>query len=160
MATKEELDFSSQQSLRSFVAQTAGAAELLEKAEAILIFPAIFKAGFGVGAEYGEGGLILKGHATPDSYYSIVSVSTGFQVGIQEKSVMFVFMSDKALADFLASPGWKVGVDANVTVIAIGAGVSLDTSQLENPVMAFIFDQKGLMYNLTVEGSKITRLAK
>ena len=31
---------------------------------------------------------------------------------------------------------------------------------MRSPVVGFVFGQKGLMYNLTLEGSKITKLNK
>jgi lipid-binding SYLF domain-containing protein len=42
----------------------------------------------------------------------------------------------------------------------MGAGKTIDTNNLKDPVVGFIFGSKGLMYNLTLEGSKITKLDK
>jgi hypothetical protein len=47
-----------------------------------------------------------------------------------------------------------------VAVIAVGAGTSLDSTKLNNPIVGFILDQKGLMYNLTLEGSKFSKINK
>ena len=41
-----------------------------------------------------------------------------------------------------------------------GAGGSLDTTNIKDPVVGFVLNNKGLMYNLTLEGSKITKLDK
>ncbi len=54
--------------------------------------------------------------------------------------------------------GWKVGVDGSVAIIAVGAGCAVDTNTIHSPIVGFIFDQRGLMYNLTLEGSKISRI--
>lgn len=43
-------------------------------------------------------------------------------------------------------------------MITLGVGGTIDTTQLNQPVVAFIFDNKGLMYNLSLEGSKVTRI--
>jgi len=40
----------------------------------------------------------------------------------------------------------------------VGIGGSVDSSKIVSPIVGFIFDGKGLMYNLTLEGSKITRI--
>ena len=51
-------------------------------------------------------------------------------------------------------------MDGSVAIITIGAGGAIDTNSIRSPIVGFIFDQKGLMYNLTLEGSKITRIAR
>ena len=93
-------------------------------------------------------------------FYNIVSASIGFQFGAQARSVIIMFMTEAALAQFQRTDGWKVGVDGSITVIAVGAGGAIDTNSVTSPIVGFIFDQKGLMYNLTLEGSKITRIAR
>jgi hypothetical protein len=40
----------------------------------------------------------------------------------------------------------------------VGAGGAVDTNTVHSPIVGFIFDQRGLMYNLTLEGSKISRI--
>ena len=69
-----------------------------------------------------------------------------------------MFMTEEALASFRRTDGWKVGVDGSVAIIAIGAGGTIDTNNIRSPVIGFVFDQKGLMYNLTLEGSKISQI--
>ena len=132
--------------------------DLANKATAILIFPTIVKAGFGIGGEYGEGELQIHGRNA--GYYNIASASIGFQFGAQARSVIIMFMTDSALAQFQHTEGFKVGVDGSITVITIGAGGAIDTNSITKPVIGFIFDQKGLMYNLTLEGSKISRISR
>ena len=122
------------------------------------MFPNVIKAGFGVGAEYGEGALLIRGRTA--AYFNIVSASFGFQLGAQARSVILMFMTEEALASFRQTDGWKVGVDGSVAIITIGAGGAIDTNNIRSPVIGFIFDQKGLMYNLTLEGSKISQIAR
>ncbi|MFH1593887.1 MAG: lipid-binding SYLF domain-containing protein [Candidatus Omnitrophota bacterium] len=135
-----------------------GGAEVLKKAEGVLVFPAVFKAGIGLGGEYGEGALVIKGKTV--DYYSTAAASIGFQLGAQKKTIILAFMDKAALEGFRNSDGWKVGADASVTVIAVGADGSIDTAKTNKPIVAFVFDQKGLMYNLTLEGAKITKLKR
>jgi lipid-binding SYLF domain-containing protein len=144
--------------LRSFVAQNPSARELGRKAAGVLVFPSVIKAGFGVGGEYGEGVLIVK--REPAGYYNIISASFGFQLGIQSRSVIIMFMTEEALAAFQRAYGWKVGVDGSIVVVTVGAGGSIDTDTLTSPVIAFILDPQGLMYNLSLEGSKISRIRR
>jgi lipid-binding SYLF domain-containing protein len=100
----------------------------------------------------GKGALHIRGQAAGN--YNIISGSIGFQLGAQARSVIIMFMNEQALAQFQATDGWKVSIDGSITVIAIGIGGAIDT----NSITSFIFDQKGLMYNLTLEGSKISRI--
>ena len=94
------------------------------------------------------------------AYYNSVSASIGFQLGAQARSVIIMFMTPGALASFRRVDGWKVGVDGSVAIITIGAGGSIDTTKITKPVIGFILDPKGLMYNLTLEGSKISRISR
>jgi lipid-binding SYLF domain-containing protein len=142
--------------LDQFFAQTPGARALASSAAGVLVFPTVVKAGFGIGGEYGEGAMLIAGN--PVAYYNIVSASFGFQLGAQSRSVIIMFMTPRALAGFNNKAGWKVGVDGSVTLITLGADASIDTDKITSPVIGFVLDPKGLMYNLTLEGSKITRI--
>src|SRR5690606_23994435 len=128
------------------------------KAAGYLVFPRVIKVGVGVGGETGEGALIVDGKNA--GYYRTASGSIGFQLGAQAKSIIIAFMTQEALDKFRKSAGWKVGVDGSVALIDIGGGLSIDTVNINDPVVGFVFGSKGLMYNLTLEGSKITRLDK
>ena len=155
-ASGPELDASARATLEDFFREVWSGRELANKAVAILVFPTIIKAGFGIGGEYGEGALHIRGRTA--GYYNIISGSIGFQFGAQARSVVIMFMTDAALAGFQRTDGWKVGVDGSIAIITVGAGGQIDTNSVRSPVVGFIFDQKGLMYNLTLEGSKISRI--
>ena len=142
--------------LREFSFRIGGARELLGKSAAVLVFPSVIKAGMGIGGEYGEGALLVRGRTV--GYYNTISASVGFQLGAQSRSVIIAFMTPEALAGFRRVKGWKVGIDGSVALITVGLGGSVDSSKIANPIVGFIFDGKGLMYNLTLEGSKISRI--
>lgn len=156
-ATAKGIDASVDSSLELFK-DVKGAEGLIKKAAGILVFPKVFKAGIGIGGEYGEGALRIKGKTV--DYYNTASASIGFQLGGQMKTIIILFMQKGALDKFRASSGWKAGIDASVAVIAIGVGGAIDTAKINEPIIAFVLDQKGLMYNLTLEGSKITKIKK
>ena len=118
----------------------------------------MIKAGIGIGGEYGEGVLRIGGKTA--AYYSTAAASIGLQLGVQKKSIIIVFLTSEALSKFRNSKGWEVGVDGSVAFIKVGAGGSLETTTINDPIVAFAFGQKGLMYNLTLEGSKFTKLDK
>lgn len=154
-ASAAEIDVEVNKALEAFQ-KIEGAPAFLGIAKGVLVFPKVYKAGIGVGGEYGEGALRVGGKTV--DYYSTAAASIGFQLGVQAKSIVVIFTDQAALARFRASEGWKVGVDGSVALVDIGVGKSLDTNNINDPVIGFIFGQKGLMYNLTLEGSKFTRL--
>jgi lipid-binding SYLF domain-containing protein len=155
-ASAAEIEADANDTLHSFVSQVPGARELAAKAAGILVFPSVVKAGIGIGGEYGEG--ILLNQQRVEGYYNLISASFGFQLGVQERSVIIMFMTQDALRGFEERAGWKIGVDGSVTIITVGVGGGIDTDKIVSPVIGFIIDQKGLMYNLTLEGSKISRI--
>jgi lipid-binding SYLF domain-containing protein len=144
--------------LREFHRQVRGTRELVANAAAVLVFPTVIKAGMGIGGEYGEGALLARGRSV--EYYNTASASFGFQLGAQARSIIIVFLTEKALSDFQRIDGWKVGVDGSVALVNVGAGGSIDTNRIVSPIIGFIFDGKGLMYNLTLEGTKISRMPR
>ena len=156
-ASTTEIDHQVDQTLTTFQ-KIEGAKAFLSIAKGVLVFPKVYKAGIGVGGEYGEGALRVGGKTV--DYYSTAAASVGFQLGAQAKSIIVLFTDESALEKFRESKGWKVGVDGSVALVDIGAGKAVDTATIKDPVIGFIFGQKGLMYNLTLEGSKFTKLDK
>jgi lipid-binding SYLF domain-containing protein len=153
-----EIDFSANATLERFYNEVRDGRALVKKAKGVLIFPGVFKAGIGIGGEYGEGALRVKGKTV--DYYNTAAASIGFQLGAQKKSIVILFMEQAALDKFRASSGWKAGVDASIAVVTLGAGGAMDTSKYKEPIIGFIFSQKGLMYNLSLEGAKFTKIKK
>lgn len=141
-----------------FSQQVKGGKEFLNTSKGVLVIPNIVKAGLVVGGQYGEGALRIRGKTV--DYYSIAAGSVGFQIGAQKMNLILVFMQDEALKKFRTSSGWKAGVDGSVVFIDVGAGKSLDTVNVEEPIAAFMFGQKGLMAAATIEGAKFTKLVK
>jgi lipid-binding SYLF domain-containing protein len=155
-ASKAKIDRRVDEKLQIFRDKIGGADAVLAKSAGVLVFPSVKKAGIGIGGEYGEGALRINGRTV--AYYSTAAASIGFQLGAQARTQILCFLDPKALEKFRASDGWEVGVDASVAIITIGAGESIDSTTLQQPIVAFIMNNKGLMYNLSLEGSKITRI--
>lgn len=152
-AKPAKIDQRVEKALRDFRQDIGGADAVLDKAAGLLVFPLIRKGGLGIGGEYGQGALLIGGKTA--GYYSTTAASIGFQIGGQSRRQIIAFLDQRALDKFRASDGWEIGVDASVAVITLGAGGAIDTTQLNQPIVAFVFDNKGLMYNLSLEGSKI-----
>jgi lipid-binding SYLF domain-containing protein len=157
-ATAKEIDASTDAALDNFKKSVNGANEFLAASKGVLVFPKVYKAGFWLGGEYGEGELRIDGK--PVDYYSLTSGSLGLQFGAQAMTVMLVFIQDEALKKFRESQGWQAGVDGSVTVVDVGAGTKISSTTFDQPIIAFVFDQKGLMVNLSLQGSKFTKIKK
>ncbi|MGO9546104.1 MAG: YSC84-related protein [Rhodomicrobium sp.] len=155
-AGPSEIDAGVLSTLNRFYHEVGSSRQLVKKAAGILVFPSVVKAGIGIGGEYGEGALLV--HRRPQRYYNMVSGSVGLQFGAQSRSVVILFMTREALEAFNRVDGWKAGVDGSVAVVSVGAGGAADTNTVRSPAIGFILGQKGLMYNLTLEGSKISRI--
>ena len=157
-ASAEKIDREVNKAIETFKEEVNGAEVFLDQAAGVLVFPRVVKVGVGVGAEHGEGALRVGGRTV--EYYSTTSGSFGLQLGAQAKSIVIAFMTKEALDKFRNSSGWKVGVDGSVALIDLGGGKTIDSTNIKDPVVGFIFGSKGLMYNLTLEGSKFTKLDK
>ncbi|HSG91607.1 MAG TPA: YSC84-related protein [Pseudomonadales bacterium] len=157
-ASAVEIDARADVALERLTQEVPEASRLLTKAAGVLVFPRVIKAGIGIGGEYGEGVLRIDGRSA--GYYSTAAASIGFQLGAQAKAQFLLFMSDAALADFRGSDGWEVGVDGSVTLVKVGAGGSIDSSNLKDPVVGFVLADRGLMYDLSLAGSKISSIQR
>jgi lipid-binding SYLF domain-containing protein len=150
------LNRSADQAVQDFRQQVNGADVFLNQAAGYLVFPKVYKGGIGVGGETGEG--VLRVGGSPVGYYRLAAGSVGFQLGAQAKSIVIAFMTREALDRFRKSEGWRVGVDGSVALIDIGAGKTIDSDNVRDPVVGFIYGSMGLMYNLTLEGTKFTKI--
>ena len=156
--TAKEINASVNACLDRFYKQVNGGKELAGKAKGVLVLPGVLKAGFIVGGEYGEGALRVGGKTV--SYYNLAAGSVGFQIGGEAKDVIMMFMTDAALKQVQASKGWEVGVDGNVAIVNIGGGERVDFTKLNDPIIGFVFDVKGLMADISLKGAKLTRVTK
>jgi len=157
-ASAVEIDAKADSTLKMFFEKVGPAKELSAKSKGILVFPDVIKAGFGIGGEYGEGALRINGKTV--EYYNTAAASIGLQLGAQEKAIILLFMDGKALDDFRKSDGWEAGVDGSVAVVEWGTGGSIDTTNIKDPIIGFVFGNKGLMFNLTLEGSKMSKIKR
>lgn len=153
-----EIDIGVDVTLEQFASDIKGGKEFLKSAKGVLVFPSVIKAGFGIGGEYGEGALRIGGKTV--DYYSTAAASIGLQLGAQSKRIIIVFMQEDALNKFRASKGWEAGVDGSVALVDLGVGGTIDTTNIKSPIAGFVFGNKGLMYNLTLEGSKYTKIVR
>jgi lipid-binding SYLF domain-containing protein len=137
-------------------AQNPGTRTLTDNAVAMLVFPNITTAGFGIGGSYGTGALQEGGQTT--AYYNLIAASFGFQLGAQSFSQVYFFNSAEALQTFRETQGFEAGVGVTAVAADFGAGGDITSSTLQEPVVVVTWGQSGLMAGATVEGVKMTEI--
>ena len=152
-----ELDAKAKETLAQFQAEAKGAGEVFANAKGVLVCPKITKGGVGIGA---EGGKCVLTTGTPDRiYYQSTALKGGLILGVEWHSMILVMNTDEALAKFTSDKReWEFGVDASVAIVKIGAGGDIDTTNLKKDIVSFIFGQKGLMADVSWEGSRFKKL--
>jgi len=156
--TAREINMEVNRALNVFTHQVRGGREILNSAKAVLIIPNVVKAGLGLGGEYGEGELRIGGKTV--AYYNIAGGSTGFEIGAEKKDLILVFTQEEALRHFRASSDWTAGFDGGVTFIDAGREKYADTFTIKDPVVAFVFGERGLMVDASIEGVKFSKMHK
>jgi len=125
-------------------------------ARAVLVFPAIFKAGFVFGGESGDGVLFIDGR--PAGFYNLSGGSFGFQAGAEKFGYVLFLMNDAAVSHLRHSDGWALGTGPSIAIINTGAAAEANSTTLTKDIYAFPFSEKGLMADLTLQGTKVSRI--
>jgi len=152
------LDSDANTAINKFITENKSADAFLVKAKAFLVFPSIKEAGFFVGGKYGEG--VLRVQRTTKGYYSMTAASVGMQMGAQKYSMIIAFTTDEALNKFLLDGDeWETEVDGKIAVAEWNSKEEID-KDYKDPMVAFVFDSKGLMGSFSMEGTKFKKLSK
>jgi lipid-binding SYLF domain-containing protein len=155
-ASKSEIDRGVNQALASLYKRTPDAKALANKAVAVLVFPSIVKGGFIIAGQFGDGALRRGGKTV--GYYRSLAASYGFQAGVQAFGYVLFFMDEASVQYLDNSAGWEIGTGPSLVVLDEGFGKVFSTTTLQKGVYALIFDQKGLMGGIGIQGSKITKI--
>ncbi len=156
--SKAEIDAATHDTLKTFYSHNPSHKDLVSNAAGVLVFPHITKGGVGIAGEHGEGVLRVKGETV--GYYSIGGGSVGLTLGVGQHSEVLVFTTQQSLDKFTASKGWTAGVDSGVAIVSEGAGGNYDTKTGQKPILGFVFNEKGIIGDVSLEGSKITKIEK
>jgi len=151
-----QLDAEVDVAIEKFKKQVEGGVDFLPKVKGYLVFPSVIKAGFIIGGKYGKGALRIDG--VTKHYYSLTSASVGWQAGAQEHAMLIAFLSEASLQNFISSNGWEAGVDGSIAVSDWGESKDIGSISFEKPIIAFIYDEKGLMASVSVAGTKFQKI--
>jgi lipid-binding SYLF domain-containing protein len=157
-ASKADINKRVAETLAQFNSINDANKSLIGKSAGMLVFPKVTKGGVGVAAEYGEGALMVNGKTV--GYYSVGAASVGLTLGVAEHSEIIMFMTADSLRAFRATKGWSIGADAGITLVTAAASGAYDSKIEQKPILGFVFAEKGLLGDLSLEGEKITRIKK
>jgi len=149
------IDQSANETLNRLYKASPDSRALVQRAKGVLIFPSVARAGFILGFEHGDGVLRVNGH--DEGYYTTTGGSIGWQVGIQSRAMVLLFMTDEALNKFRQSNGWTAGADATVALAKVGANGTIDTNTAQQGVVGFVLTNAGLMAGVSLDGTKIQK---
>lgn len=155
-ASASAIDRDARAALAKLYKQTPGAKALADKAVGVLVFPSIVKGGFIIAGQFGDGALRKNGKTV--AYYRSLAASYGFQAGAQAFGYVLFFMDNDSLRYLDNSAGFELGTGPSLVVLDAGFGKNLSTTTLQKGIYAFIFDQKGLMGGVGIQGTKITKI--
>ena len=131
---------------------------ILEKAEAIAVFPSLVKAGFVVGGSRGHGLISVRdptsGAWSSPAFLTVTGGSLGFQIGVQEVDLVLVVQNRRGLEQLLKNQ-FKVGADASVAAGPVGREASASTDiQLRAQILSYS-RTRGVFAGVTLNGSTI-----
>ncbi|MPV67008.1 YSC84-related protein [Burkholderia sp. BE17] len=153
---RQAIDASVDGTLSRLYSTVKGSRELAAKSRGVLVFPDVLQAGFIVGGQSGNGALRVGGSTV--GYYNTSSLSVGLQAGAQSKAIVFLFMTQQALDEFRGSDGWAAGAGASVALVKMGANGAIDTTTATAPVQVVVLTNAGLMGDVSINGTKVTKL--
>jgi lipid-binding SYLF domain-containing protein len=151
---KAKIGRSADQALRRFYFLNPANRALVGKAAGVLIHRHVTKGGAAGG--YGEGVMQVQGYTV--DYYSIAAASVGLTLGVASHLEIILFMTQGSLDKFTQSEGWSAGGDTAITVVSQGAGAKYDSATLAKPILGFIFSENGSIGDVSLEGTKITKI--
>lgn len=155
-ASKATINRDAKATLDKLYKNNPGAKALGDKSVGVLVFPSIVKGGFIIAGQFGDGALRRNGKSV--AYYRSLAASYGFQAGAQAFGYVLFFMDGDSLRYLDNSAGFELGTGPSLVVLDSGFGKNFSTTTLQKGIYAFIFDQKGLMGGVGIQGTKITKI--
>ncbi len=132
-------------------------ATLLKRAKGVMVFPAIYKGAFFIGAEGGSGVMLAKGSSGGWSYpafYFLGSGSFGLQIGAQTAEMVLLIMTERGLTAVL-NQKVKLGADVNAAIGPFGiGGEAATTINFGADILTYSLNQ-GVFAGFSIEGAVI-----
>ena len=126
---------------------------LLDKAEAIAVFPDVIKAGFIVGGRGGHGVISrrIKGGWSAPVAFDLGGGSVGLQIGATKTDFILLFMNEEALGGLLKDK-FEIGGEGSAVAGPVGRTASASTDALLRAQIISYSRSKGLFAGLELKG--------
>jgi SH3 domain-containing YSC84-like protein 1 len=132
---------------------------VLDKAEAIAIFPGVIRAGFAVGGQWGRGLISTRDEKTglwsAPAFLTVAGGSFGAQIGAQAIDVVLVIMDQVGVQRLLGNQ-FKIGGEAAAAAGPVGRAAEASTDiQLRAKILSYS-RSRGLFLGVALNGSTLT----
>ena len=130
--------------------------ELLDRAEAVAVFPGMLKAGFVVGGRGGSGVIsrrVTGGWSAP-AFFKMGGASVGLQIGAAKTDLILLFMNESALRGLLEDK-LEMGGEASAAAGPVGRTASATTNLTLDAGILSYSRSKGLFAGLELKGAVI-----
>ena len=142
--------------IQNFNYKIEGGEKFLSKVKGYAVFPLVTQGGLILGGKYGKGAMRVEGKTK--FYLKMTSASVGLQAGVQRYSMLIAFITEASLKKFYKSSGWQTGIESAITVAQWGANRDIGFDNFDQPVVAFIFNEEGIMAGVSMRGTKFERI--
>jgi lipid-binding SYLF domain-containing protein len=134
--------------------------DLLNKAECVIVIPAVLKFAIGVGGDFGRGAITCRtgqhftGHWSAPALFALEGANVGFQLGGQATDFVLLVMNPKG-ADSILSSKVKLGADASAAAGPKGRAAAADTDIVMKAEVLSYSRSRGLFAGISLEGSTL-----
>lgn len=127
--------------------------DLLDKAEAVAVFPGVLKAGFIVGGRGGSGVISrrVNGGWSAPAFFDLGGGSIGLQIGAASTDYILLFMNDNAV-DSLLGDKFEIGGEGSAAAGPVGRSASASTDLKLNAQILSYSRSKGAFAGLELKG--------
>ena len=135
-------------------------ADLLDKAECVIVLPSVMKAAFIVGGSYGRGvmtcrsGPDFSGRWSAPAMMAVEAGSVGFQIGGEATDFILLVMNKRGANSILTSQV-KLGGDAAVAAGPVGRNAAASTDVTMRAEILSYSRSRGLFAGVSLEGSTL-----
>lgn len=135
-------------------------ADVIKSGKGVAIFPAVAKAGFIVGAQSGEGLVLLRnpdGTWSGPAFMGINGASVGFQIGAQAVGLVLVITNQDGLRAFTGGNSFKLGLDVAVAAGPVGRDTSTATDGRAQASIYSYSMAQGIFAGVSIDGCVINQ---
>ena len=135
-------------------------ADVIKSGKGVAIFPAVTKAGLGIGGQTGESVVFLRqsnGRWTGPAFMGISGASIGFQIGVQSVGLVLVITNEQGLRAFTGGNSFKLGADVAIAAGPVGRDTSAATDGRAKASIYSYSMSKGLFAGISIDGSVINQ---